>query len=369
MSDLFSRRSPARAQALWVAALATAGIAVALAGCSTRASTVASTKPSSPVRATAPTAPSPATVSPAASPATVSPAASPATVAGTMSLASPRDLTFAFGSLWVADGPANNVVRFDPATNAIQATISVPDPASVLASGDGAIWLTSYPGDSLTRIDPTTNTATKTISLGPASAGPIGVAVVGGFAWVASHDGTPSISLLKVDAAKMKVVDVIPAGTGTDSGPVKVVSAAGSIWTNVSGGNVVLRIDPRTDAIQATVRVDSACGNLVGDDQAIWVAGGAAGDGCVPGVSRIDPTSNTVSATVKMAGDTNAIALAPNGALWACAGSSLVRIDESSATVTGRWTLPATAFEETFAGGFLWVTDRDGAMLYKIKPS
>ena len=54
----------------------------------------------------------------------------------------------------VANGPTLTVTRLDPRTDAVTATISTPDPASVVSAGAGAIWVTSYPGNSLTRIDP-----------------------------------------------------------------------------------------------------------------------------------------------------------------------------------------------------------------------
>ena len=171
------------------------------------------------------------------------------TLVATLSMDSPRDVETAFGSVWVANGPAATVTRIDPSTRAAIATIPVPDPASVLASGDDALWLTSYPGNSLTRIDPKTNTATATMSLASVGSGPIGVTVADGFVWVANHDGTPVTSVAKVDPKKMKIVDVIPVGHASDSGPNWLSFGAGSIWVDVPSLGAVVRIDPKTDKL------------------------------------------------------------------------------------------------------------------------
>jgi streptogramin lyase len=355
-----------------VVVTAAAVLSVVVIGCSAAPATVGSAAPSAPTIGAATqsgsTGPSGAVAaSPTGTPAPSTPATPAATVVASVSIASPRDVLYAFGSIWVADGPADDVIRLDPATDAVVAKIAVPDPASVLTSGAGAVWLTSYPDRTLTRIDPATNKPTKTISLEPASAGPIGVTVLGGFVWVGNHDGSPTISVSKVDVTTLKVVDVISVGTASDSGPSKVVSAAGAIWTDIAGANSVVRIDPRTDAVVATISVPSACGGLVVDDDVLWVAGGSAGDGCMPGLNRIDPTTNAMTATVRVSGDTNSMAVAPDRRLWAVAGSELLRIERSSASISGRWTIRGSAFEETIGGGFLWVTDRDAAMLYKVE--
>ena len=179
----------------------------------------------------------------------------------------PGSVETAFGSVWVANGPAQTVTRLNPETNAVIARIPTPDTATVVGVGAGAIWLTSFPGNSLSRIDPKSNRVTRTISLAPEGTGPIGVTVFGGFVWVANHNGEPTTSVSKIDPARMRVVDVIHVGGDDSAGPVWILNSAGSIWTNVnSSPNEVVRIDPRTDRILATIPAPSACTQLVADD-------------------------------------------------------------------------------------------------------
>ena len=292
-----------------------------------------------------------------------------ATLKATIPLASPRDVTAAFGSIWVSNGPAATVTRLDPATAAVQAVVHVPDPASVLSGGDRAMFVTSYPGNSLTRIDPTTNRATATVSLATAGSGAVGVVAADGYVWVADHDGTPVTSIAKVDPRTMKVVDVIPMGHESNSGPQWVASGAGSIWTDVPSLQAVVRIDPTTDAVQATIPLAGGCGaEMVATDDAVWVANGA-DDGCAAAVYRIDPRTNAVAQTIPTGGASGALALGSNGLWFGSAPGMLGRIDPATGTVTGRMGLPGTPFGAAVGGGAVWVTDPDAETVFKIDPS
>jgi DNA-binding beta-propeller fold protein YncE len=266
------------------------------------------------------------------------------------------------------DAPTQTVTRLDPHTDAVIARIPTTDPASVVGFGAGAIWVTSFPGDSLTRIDPGNNRVTRTISLAPRGAGPIGVTVFDGFVWVANHNGEPTTSVSKIDPATMRVVDVIPVGGGASAGPVWILSSAGSIWTNDNGdANVVVRIDPRTDRIVATIPALSACTQLAADDTAVWGAGDY-GDSCTAGVSRIDPRTNKVTATFDEGGGADAVAL-DHGSLWygTTATRKLGRIDTRTNKVVCLLNLPGPAFGMAASAGAIWITDRDDGLLFKVQ--
>ena len=282
----------------------------------------------------------------------------------------PRSVITGYGSVWVTTGPTRTVIRLDPRTNAVIARIPMPDPASVMAVGAGAIWVTSFPGNSLTRIDPWRNRVTGTISLAPGGAGPVGVTVFRGFIWVANHDGEPTTSVSKIDPATMRVVDVIPVGADDFAGPQWIVSGAGSIWTNVNSlPNVVVRIDPRTDRILATIPAPSACAQLAADSTGVWGAGGDDGS-CPPGISRIDPRTNSVTATFDEVGAPDAVAL-DDGSLWygTTTTHELGRIDTRTNTVVSLLTLPGPAFNMTAGARAIWATDPDDELLFKVLPA
>ena len=318
--------------------------------------------------ATTPT-PSPSATASSEPAHTATPPPAAGRLVASISMPSPGSVETAFGSVWVTNGPAQTVSRLDPRTNAVIARIPTPDAATVVGVGAGAIWVTSFPGNSLTRIDPGTNAVTRTISLAPRGAGPIGVTVFDGYVWVANHNGEPTVSVSKIDPATMRVVDVIPVGAQPDAGPVWILSAAGSIWTDVNGDhNVVVRIDPHTDRILAAIPAPSACTQLTADDTGVWGASGD-DDSCTPGVSRIDPRTNTVVATFDAGGAADAVAIY-DGSLWygTTTTHQLGRINARTNRVVSLGNLPGPAFGMTSGAGALWITDRDDGLLFKINP-
>jgi streptogramin lyase len=291
------------------------------------------------------------------------------TLVAKVSISTPRDVTSGFGSIWVSTGPNRTVTRIDPSTNAVTAVIRVPDPASVLAVGAGAVWVTSVQGNTVTRLDPSTNSATGTVTLAPAGLTPVGVTVGYGFVWVANHDGEPTTSVAKIDPSTLAVLDVIPVGSLSFAGPNWLSAAAGSIWTDVPNINAVVRIDPITDRVVATIPDKGVCGGLVASDTAVWVAGGG-GPGCLPGITRIDPSTNTVTAMLNAGGQTNPLALEA-GTLWygTAISNFLGRADTTGNRVVGQLKLPGAAFGLTAAYGDVWATDRDDELLLKIEPN
>jgi YVTN family beta-propeller protein len=331
---------------------------IALAGCVTGRGGASSAAP--PTSTAGPATP---TIAAAPTPASVA----IGTVAATIAVGTPRDVMAAFGSIWVSDGKGATITRIDPATNKVQAVIATPGPASVLANGGGAVWVTSYPGNSLTRIDPATNTVARSVSLADAGAGPIGVTFSAGALWVADHDGTPTTSIAKVDPATMKVVQVIPVGHGADSGPTWVATGAGSIWTNVQNIDSVVRIDPTTGRILATIPDGGSCAMVVASDTAVWAAGGG-GDGCSPGILHIDPATNAVAGTTDPQDSVAPLALGPTGLWFGTVSGALGRVDPATQQVVGRLALPGSPFGATIGFGDVWLTDTEDGQVFRIHP-
>ena len=272
-----------------------------------------------------------------------------------------RDVTAGFDSIWVSNGPSGTVTRIDPATNHVVATITPDDPPSVLAVATDAIWVTSFAGKSVIRIDPVTNRVVGTVV--PGGGGPVGIAVFDGYIWVANHDGSPTGSVAKIDPAKMQVVDLIYVGSAPDSGPTWIAVGAGSLWVGIPNINAVVRIDPIKDSILATIPDPGVCGEIVASDHDIWVAGG-----CGPGVTHIDPATNTVTDVRNADGYSPALAIG-EGSVWYGNTTTLDRINTTTRKVVAQLKLPGPSFGATVAFGYVWVTDMRDELLFKIKPA
>ena len=237
----------------------------------------------------------------------------------------------------------------------------------MLAVGAESVWLTSFPGDSVTRIDASTNRAVGTISSG--GLGPIGIAYANGYIWVANHHGDPTGSIAKIDPSTMRVVDLIPVGAAQfDSGPNWVAAGAGSLWVGVPNLAAVVRLDPRRDAIAATIPDKGVCGAIVATDAAVWV-GGAGGPGCLPGITRIDPTTNAVTDRFNAGGQVGPLAFGA-GALWygTLTSDFLGRVDAATDAILGQLKLPVPADKGLTVGfGAVWATDSQDGLLFRIE--
>lgn len=96
----------------------------------------------------------------------------------------------------------------------------------------------------------------------------------------------------------------------------------------------------------------------------------AAAPAALPGITRIDPTSNRVTATINAGGQTDGLALANQTLGYGTSTSNFLgRIDTTSTTIVGQLKLPGAAFGLTAAYGFVWATDRDDGLLLKVQPT
>ena len=142
----------------------------------------------------------------------------------------PNGLTAYRGALWVSDHTLGKVVRIDPVTNRITATLHV----------SGADWITGL-GDSIyvsqetNRISRISVRTLKVTGVAKVARNPLGSAIVGKQLWVPCIDAN---EIDVVDPATMRVV----ARRTTAGGPIAVLSAFGRAWVTQSTGTKLLRL-------------------------------------------------------------------------------------------------------------------------------
>ena len=121
----------------------------------------------------------------------------------------------------------------------------------------------------------------------------------------------------------------IPAGTGG------FAVGQGAVWAISDTVPVLTRIDPGTNAVAASIKMNldnpcpadpPGCGDAAAGDGAVWVT--HVDDDTV---SRIDPHTNTVSATIKVGSRPAAVAVTPAAVWVANSGDpSVSRIDPAT---------------------------------------
>jgi YVTN family beta-propeller protein len=289
-----------------------------------------------------------------------------ATIPGLGTLSDPYSFAIAADdtAVWVYNGESGKVIRVDPKTNQVVATIAVGQGCirgvmcGYVAIGQGAVWVTSGSAGTVTRIDPQTNQAVATISFGP-NAGP-SVSVSPGAVWVANY-GLNSLS--RIDPLANRVVATLPnqPGAGATS------FGAGSLWMcNVHGDtDGLVRVDPATNKVQAQLDVSANQGlegyQVMALAQAVWVV---ASDGTTTALERIDPATTTVSVSAEVPG----IGLAADEqGVWGLSSQGLLRFNPQTAQVEGRLMLQGGAGIALGAGS-VWVAKSDGTLL-RITPT
>jgi DNA-binding beta-propeller fold protein YncE len=222
----------------------------------------------------------------------------------------PRDIAVGARAVWVSvngfnagEPETHSVVRIDPATNEIVATIPVGTVGN-LAVGSDAVWTIDTvegPQDTVVRIDPTTNQVVGTIPVGPYA---FDVAVDSTGIWVTRDiDGRgQSGEVIRINSATNEIVARIPVEGRTRD----VVVGEGGVWVVDSTstprrGPSLIHIDPSTNEVVGTIP-GLASLNVATGDGFVWIQGWLStfdpavgtGAGDRPLALRIDPATDHV---------------------------------------------------------------------------
>ena len=236
----------------------------------------------------------------------------------------PRGVALADGALWLTEEDLGTVVRVDPESGAIAASIAVGARPEGPAAGSGAVWVPNWASDSISRID---TQSTQVVATIPVGRGPSDVAVNATSVWVANEK---SHSVSRIDATTNHVTATIVTG----GRPVAIAASEGAVWVEDFGTNRIWRIDPRTNQVVATIRIDQGR-HLIAiapDGGAVWVSNSQDRS-----VSRIDPSTNQVVATI-IVGRTPIGLAATADTVWVAnfGDSTVSRINSQTNLVVGK---------------------------------
>lgn len=260
-------------------------------------------------------------------------------------------------TLWATDLSGNRVVRVDASTRKVLAPVSVPDgPLSIVADGD-TVWVASYQGDTVRHLA-SDGSVTATVTT-PSSA-PCGLAVAGSLLWIIDQSDGKGVVVSTADGAVQQHL-----ATGALAG--FATTAYGSVWVGDFEGTtgLVHRLPVSHTGPTSTVKSGLGPIALASGDGSIWVTNANANT-----VSRIDPATDKVIATVQLPGAAPTGVLVTADGVWVAGyqTNALYRIDPSTNTVLGTLTLPGPGQGIVSVGGHLWVTVSTGDLV-EIAPA
>lgn len=168
------------------------------------------------------------------------------------------------------------VLRIDPRSNSIVATIPLKGFVSELAAAPDGIWVAA--GKQLVRIDPASNKITATL---PLAQNITSLIAGGGYLWALSHDvpanGERATRVLRIDPKTGKTDEIKQPG----GAPREIVFANGALHIAVEGA--LMRIDPASLAVTGSRPLEK--GVLHYDGRYLWNL--VATDSFVP--ARLNP--------------------------------------------------------------------------------
>jgi len=168
------------------------------------------------------------------------------------------------GSIWVPSDTSGRIVRIDPLSHQVIASVSVDPGTHYLAFGMASLWAVSSSQQSLQQIDPRTNTVVRRVALGR---GPGFLAVGEGAVWVQEQiDGTVAC----IDPATGKVTGRVKVGKNLKWGDID--TGGGRVWLRTTDDQIYAIIDPGTLAITARVGNASGSGAIRYAGHGVWTS-------------------------------------------------------------------------------------------------
>ena len=219
----------------------------------------------------------------------------------------------------------NGVVAIDSAHARVGSFTAARSAPSNIAVGDGAVWALNTEDDTVSRINPGTRRVVKTFKTGgrpsdlAAGAGALWVGNRGGdFAAqpLAEHTAYTTASVSRVDPGSTEVTRTVKLpDRSKDSQPPSVgfpqlAVGAGAVWA-IDPDPSVSRIDPRTGRIIATIIAPVVPSTIAAGPEGVWFLSWDSRS-----VMRIDPHRNRVAQTIPIGSDFLSGIAVGAGAVW-----------------------------------------------------
>jgi YVTN family beta-propeller protein len=251
------------------------------------------------------------------------------------------------GGVWIqVDPPVDQLVKVDTETG--QPTVRIDGGRGIGTDGTD-VWVALGPRG-LAKIDPATG---ETLLAVPAYADY--AAVGAGSVWTEHERGVG-----RWDTATGESLAAIPLDVAEVT---ELLFAHDSIWITAKEEGVVVRIDPASNEVVATIETGAGAHGMAADETGVWVTNYQGNS-----VSRIDAATNEVVATIDGVGSGVGIA-AGGGAIWVSRqGVGISRIDpatnkaEPVVSLLGQWNY-GLAYDD----GGLWVTSVEKRLVYRVE--
>ena len=237
-------------------------------------------------------------------------------------------------------GPFGGYANIDPENDSVTASAQIGTEATRVLRTPTTVWATNFTGDELVRLDPVTNQVIATIEF----PGPDGLPKDGDSLLVASFsEGFVG----RVDPGEGTIIDRVDVGGSATA----VVARGNDIYAAVFDTGEVVRIDSATfEVVDRLIVGAGPVGLQLGSEGRVWVANRNEGT-----VARVDfETGEIISIPV---GDGPVEVAAAFGSIWVAVADAgeLVQISIADRAVVTRTPLGGAPTGLSVGAGSLWV--------------
>ena len=266
-----------------------------------------------------------------------------------------------------APASGGSLVRIDPSTNEVAATIPVGKNPSAVAVGESGIWVANRGDGTVYRVDPDTNEVDLEA---PAYGAPADIAA--GRTRVVVAGGPVEAGVALIDAATGVQQDRFPVVRGQFFGSSSVAAAESGVWIaagnrRVGRLNVVTGelVNPAVIPQAPAERANALFSAIAVGEKAVWVVG----DPLDHTLWRIEPSSGELVATIPLPFAPKDVAVGAAG-VWVTSqlDDTLSRIDPATNEVTATIPVGRGAAGVAVGAGTVWVANAIEGTVSRVDP-
>ena len=272
-----------------------------------------------------------------------------------------RGLAVTDDAVWVASTLDEELYQVDPSTNRVVATFPIPSHVEGVRPAGGGLWLSRYEPNEVIRVDAATGALTNRLNFDSQP----NLVADGDRLWVvAERDGQSQV--VGIDPRSGAQLEEFPLGA--PSGPAIVNGR--ELWVANLGSTTVSRVDLAERRVAAAIDVGGEPRSIVATAGAIFVAVNDAGPEPTGSVVRIDPSTNEVTASVATGRWVHSLA-ADDTSVWATnfRDGTLSVIDAERAEVVATTPIGNRPGGVAIGDGSVWITPHRRNALLRLDPS
>jgi streptogramin lyase len=238
----------------------------------------------------------------------------------------PRGVAAGAGAVWFTTDEGT-VLRVDPTTDRVAATIPVGTRPGVITTNDDAVWATEADAHQVVRIDPVSDAVVARVALGSAQECPSWLAADATSVWVVLH----TLGVARIDEATNAVAAQTPSSQADACQPASIALAGDRVWILDALTGSLLALDPETLATISTSQLGTGIWQLAGDTNGMWALDQTRGE-----LVRIDPLDGSIMKRVATdTRDAQHLVVGADSA-WFYDGKAIVRVSATSGKTQAR---------------------------------